>query len=98
MRAGRRGHGAQQRLPLPPRLAGCLSVSSASLPPYTLSHFSPMSLPDQGGGGQREREGERGKETEESKEELQGEKEERQIEDWRKKDGRSQEGGGGGGR
>lgn len=35
---------------LPASLLGCLSVSSASLPPYTLSHFSPMSLPDQGGG------------------------------------------------
>lgn len=35
-------------------LLGCLSVSSASLTPNTLSHFSPMSLePDQreGAGG-----------------------------------------------
>lgn len=46
-------------------LPGCLSVSSASLPPYTLSHFSPMSLPEQGGGDikkteRREKERERG--------------------------------------
>lgn len=35
----------------PASLLGCLSVSSASLPPNTLSHFSPMSLePDHGGG------------------------------------------------
>lgn len=36
-------------------LPGCLSVSSASLPPYTLSHFSPMSLPNQGGGDEKGR-------------------------------------------
>lgn len=40
------GTTAEEQLSLP----GCLSVSSASLLPYTLSHFSPMSLPDQGGG------------------------------------------------
>lgn len=40
---------AEEQLSLP----GCLSASSASLLPYTLSHFSPMSLPDQGGGDVR---------------------------------------------
>ncbi len=47
---------------LPASLPGCLSVSSASLPPYTLSHFSPMSLPDQGGGGIKKDREERGRE------------------------------------
>lgn len=37
-------------------LPGCLSVASASLPPCTLSHFSPMSLLNQGGGDEKERE------------------------------------------
>lgn len=47
----------QQRFFLPPSLHDCLSVSSASMPPYTLSHFSPMSLSQQGGGDmKRERE------------------------------------------
>ena len=40
---------------LPPSLHDCLPVSSASLPPYTLSHFSPMSHPDQGGGSIKKR-------------------------------------------
>lgn len=44
---------------LPASLPCCLSVSSASLPPYTLSHFSPMSLPDQGGGDAKDQEKER---------------------------------------
>lgn len=53
-RSGREwgGHHSRAAASLP----GCLSVSSASLPPYTLSHFSPMSLPDQGGGDIKKRE------------------------------------------
>lgn len=44
----RRGNTAEQQLSasLPTSPHDCLSVSSASLPSYTLSHFSPMSLPD----------------------------------------------------
>lgn len=49
VRARRRGGQHSRAAALPASLPGCLSVSSASLPPYTLSHFSPMSLPDQGG-------------------------------------------------
>lgn len=73
VRARRRREG--NTAALPPFLPDCLSVSSASLPPYTLSHFSPMSLPQQGGGDikQDKQRGERkeGK-REESKEELSG--------------------------
>lgn len=44
---------AERQLPLLPPLRGCLSVSSASVPPYTLSHFSPMSLQSKGEGGRK---------------------------------------------
>lgn len=57
------GTTAEQQLFPPPSPHDCLSVSSASLPPYTLSHFSPMSLSQQGGGDIK-RERERGKEKE----------------------------------
>lgn len=60
---GRWGGGCHSRVgALAASLPGCLSVSSASLPPYTLSHFSPMSLPNQGGGDEKER-GKRGEES-----------------------------------
>ena len=73
-RGGLGGHHSRAAA-LPASLPGCLSVSSASLPPYTLSHFIPMSLPDQGGGRGKKRKREK---KEEKREE---EKEERQIED-----------------
>ena len=53
---------------LPPSLHDCLPVSSASLPPYTLSHFSPMSHPDQGGGSIKKRESGEGEEKPRGKE------------------------------
>lgn len=55
------GGGGGRAAALPASLLGCLSVSSASLPPYTLSHFSPMSLPDQGGGDVKKKDRERKK-------------------------------------
>lgn len=55
------GGGQSRAAALPASLLGCLSVSSASLPPYTLSHFSPMSLPDQGGGDVKKKDRERKK-------------------------------------
>lgn len=71
VRAWRRGGQHSRAVALPPFLPYCLSVSSASLPPYTLSHFSPMSLPEQGGGDiKRDKQRGEGKEgkREESKE------------------------------
>lgn len=60
VRAGRWGWGGggchSKVEALAASLPGCLSVASASLPPCTLSHFSPMSLPNQGGGDEKERE------------------------------------------
>lgn len=64
------GTTAEQPLSLPPSLHDCLSVSSASLPPYTLSHFSPMSLPEQGGGDIKDRVREKECKKKKSKKEL----------------------------
>lgn len=63
---------AEQQLPVLPPLHGCLSVSSASVPPYTLSHFSPMSLQSKGE-GDRKRLNQREKaEKKKTKEEVEG--------------------------